>query len=69
MILPGLVVLAGHELLPLALERGHGLRFQHLVPPRAEAGRQLALVDGRRERRDRELQSRKEEEVAVVDDR
>ena len=42
-------MLAGHELLPLALQGGHGFGLQHLVPPRAEAVGQLALVDGRRE--------------------
>ena len=46
-------MLAGHELLPLALERGHGFGLQHLVPPFTEAVRQLALVDGRRELRGR----------------
>ena len=40
-------MLAGHELLPFPLERGHGLRFQHLVPPRAEAGLRVNVGGGR----------------------
>ena len=40
-------MLAGHELLPFSLERGHGFRFQHLVPPRAEAGLRVNVGGGR----------------------